>query len=87
MMSVYSHDDKIQLDCLMLSTLRSSLGYCYLKKKRRGEGRERKMKKEHIKLANFCCFINFVFTKLAHADKLSPAEWVRLVPIPEMVVR
>ena len=45
------------------------------------------MKKKHIQWANFCCFIIFVFTKVAQTDKLSPAAWVRLVPIHEMEVK
>lgn len=45
------------------------------------------MKKEHIKWANFCCFITFLFTKLAQTDKPSPAAWARLVPISDMEVR
>lgn len=45
------------------------------------------MKEEHMKWANFCSFVIFIFTKLAQADNLSPAVWMRLVPIHEIGVQ
>lgn len=42
MMSVYSHENKIGLDCLMSSTLRSSFGYFDLKKKKGEKNEERR---------------------------------------------
>lgn len=72
-MSVYSHDDKIQLDCLMLTTLRSSLDYCYFKKKA-GGGQGEENEERRYQISKLLLFHQFCIHQISPCWQTEPCR-------------